>query len=181
MGGPFATEDLVRRAQRGDTRAFEMLVERHLGQVRRLARAFARDGLEADDIAQEALIKVYRSIGRYRFEASFSTWLFTVIRSSFLDARKTRQRRERAVADVGAPLAPASPDEALQRQQERQTLWDAIAQVPPELRTTMVLFDVEGMSYEEVAAIERVPLGTVKSRLHRGREHLRRLLRGTSS
>lgn len=183
VADPLATEDLARRAQNGDVGAFDELVARHLGQIRRLARAFARDDLEADDLAQEALIKVYRSLGRYRFEAAFATWLFTVIRSCFLDARKSRQRHERGLADVRATAsvarqAAAQPDQALQREQERQVVWAAIAQVPADLRTALVLCDVEGMAYDEVAAIERVPLGTVKSRLHRARGHLRHLLSG---
>src|SRR6185436_2986512 len=96
-------EALVRAAQAGHTRAFERLVAAHIPQVRRFARAFAHTDPEADDLAQEALVKVYRSIGGFRFQSSFTTWLFAVVRNTFLDVRKSRAQAERAVEE---PLAP---------------------------------------------------------------------------
>jgi RNA polymerase sigma-70 factor, ECF subfamily len=177
-------EQDVHRAQSGDVRAFERLIAAHVEKIRRFARAFARSDADADDLAQEALIKVYRSIRSYRLEAAFSTWLYAVVRNAFLDAQKSRAGRERASErplaagdpDGRAEDAPLAPDELLSQAQERQRLWDAIACISEEFRTALVLFDVEGLSYEEIAAIERIPLGTVKSRLKRGRDQLRRLL-----
>lgn len=179
MADATGIDELVRRAQTGDVRAFEQLVDRHLAQVRRFARAFVRNEHDADDLAQEALVKVYRSIRQFRFQASFSTWLFTVTRNCFLDAAKTARGRART-AEAGAAETDGPevepPDQALERAQERRAVWAAIARVPADFRTALVLCDVEGLSYEEVAAIERVPIGTVRSRLSRAREHLRRLL-----
>jgi RNA polymerase sigma-70 factor (ECF subfamily) len=179
-------ERLVRRAQAGDVSAFEALVSSHLGQVRRFARAFARNEDEAADLAQEALLKVYRAIRSYRFKSSFSTWLYAIVRNVFLDAARGRAAKERALEQPldrrhldGGPNGDPSalrPDERFLREEERRRIWTALARVPVEFRTTVVLFDVEGLSYDEVAAVERVPLGTVKSRLSRGREHLRRAL-----
>jgi RNA polymerase sigma-70 factor, ECF subfamily len=173
----------VRRAQQGDVRAFERLIGAHVAKVRRFARAFARTDADADDLAQEALIKVYRSIGNYRLEAAFSTWLFAVVRNAFLDVRKSRAGRDRALEQpLDAAPAPSDadevpgPDELMARAQDRQRLWAAIGGISAEFRTAVVLFDVEGLSYEEIAAIEKVPLGTVKSRLKRGRDQLRRAL-----
>ncbi len=164
-------------------RAFERLIATHVAKVRRFARAFAPSDADADDLAQEALIKVYRSIGSYRLEAAFSTWLYAVVRNAFLDVRKSRAGRDRAREEALEPGAAAPdegqaapPDELMSRAQERQRLWTAIAGISAEFRTAVVLFDVEGLSYEEIAAIEKVPLGTVKSRLKRGRDQLRRAL-----
>ena len=172
---------LIAKAQDGDVRAFETLLEGHLGQVRRFARAFASTESDADDLAQEALIKVYKSLRLFRYQSAFTTWLYAIVRNAVLDAGKSRAGRERAVEE---PLQPAhtshetaaGPDQALEQARERERLWKALRQVPPEFRSALVLFDIEGCSYDEVAAIEGVAVGTVKSRLSRGRQHLRRLL-----
>ena len=173
---------LIARAQDGDVRAFERLVAAHLPQVRRFARAFARTEADADDLAQEALVKVYKSLRSFRFQASFKTWLYSVVRHVFIDNTRGRsgqaRAREEALPEEHAQLpSPAdTPHESLARTQERERLWRALRELPPDFRTCVVLFDVEGYAYEEVAAIEGVPVGTVKSRLSRGRTLLRALL-----
>jgi RNA polymerase sigma-70 factor (ECF subfamily) len=183
-----AVEELVRRAQQGDVAAFERLITDHLPLVRRFARAFARSHAAAADLAQDALLKVYRSIGSYRFQSSFSTWLYAIVRNVYLDETRSRAARDRAAerpldlravdaeptADADAPRA----DHRLEREEVRRRVWDALGAVPPEFRATLVLYELEGLTYEEIAAIERAPLGTVKSRLARGREHLRQTLGG---
>jgi RNA polymerase sigma-70 factor, ECF subfamily len=185
-------EDLVRRAQQGEVRAFERLIAAHLPQVRRFARAFARRHEAADDLAQDALVKVYRSLGGYRFQSAFSTWLYAIVRNVYLDGARSRAGKDRAAeqpllddahaADGGfggeADADTRRPDTLIEREEERRAVWTALSAVPPEFRATLVLYDIEGFSYEEIAAIEKAPLGTVKSRLSRGREHLRRLLLG---
>jgi RNA polymerase sigma-70 factor (ECF subfamily) len=181
-------EGLVRRAQEGDVAAFERLIAAHVALVRRFARAFAHTPELAADLAQDALVKVYRSIGGYRFQSSFSTWLYAIVRNVYLDDARSRAGKERAAE---RPLGPngvdADPtvdpdalraDHRLEREETRRLVWAAIGEVPPEFRTTLVLYDIEGLTYEEIAAIEGAPLGTVKSRLSRGREHLRRVLSG---
>jgi RNA polymerase sigma-70 factor (ECF subfamily) len=184
-------EDLVRRAQQGDVAAFERLIGEHLPLVRRFARAFARGQEAAADLAQEALLKVYRSIGGYRFQSSFSTWLYAIVRNVYLDDTRSRAGRDRAAerplepggldadptADADAPRA----DRRLEREEVRRHVWEALGTIPPEFRATLVLYDIEGLTYEEIAVIEGAPLGTVKSRLSRGREHLRRVLGGQAA
>ena len=184
-------EDLVRRAQQGDVSAFERLIAEHLPIVRRFARAFARSHDAAADLAQDALLKVYRSICGYRFQSSFSTWLYAIVRNVYLDDARSRAGRDRAAerpleaggvdgdptADPDAPRA----DRRLEREELRRLVWDALGNIPSEFRSTLVLYDIEGLTYEEIAAIEHAPLGTVKSRLSRGREHLRRALCGDTS
>lgn len=162
-------------------RAFETLLEGRLAQVRRFARAFAASEADADDLAQEALVRVYRSLRLFRYQSAFSTWLYVVVRSAFLDgskgrAGKTRALEEPLLGEHGEREGGARPDDLLQGEQERRRLWDALRRVPVEFRTALVLFDIEGCTYDEVAIVENVPVGTVKSRLHRGRAHLRRLL-----
>ena len=175
-------EALIGRAQAGEARAFEELVAGHLGLVRRFARAFAGNDADADDLAQDALLKAYRSLGGYRFQSAFSTWLYAIVRNQFLDCTKSRAGKERAVEEqideghLESATGDSPIDDQLVREEERRRVWRALGQVPTEYRTTLVLFDLEGLTYDEVAAIERIPMGTVKSRLSRGRERLRQLL-----
>jgi RNA polymerase sigma-70 factor (ECF subfamily) len=175
---------LIAEAQDGSVRAFELLVSAHLPQVRRFARAFARSDADADDLAQEALVKVYKSLRSFRFQAAFKTWLYALVRNVFLDAARSRMGRERSQEEplpeghAQAPSSAEPADEGLARAEERQRIWVALRELPAEFRTAVVLFDVEGHRYDEVAAIEGVPIGTVKSRLSRGRALLRTLLVG---
>ena len=179
---PLDDEALVARAQAGDARAFEELVASHLGEVRRFARAFVASEADADDLAQEALVKVYRSLRSFRRQAAFTTWLYAVVRNALVDFTRSRagQARAREVAlgpEHGeGPSAEAAADEQLAAAEERRRLWRALRQVQLEFRTALVLFDVEGHTYDEIAAIEGVAVGTVKSRLSRGRAQLRRHL-----
>jgi RNA polymerase sigma-70 factor, ECF subfamily len=174
-------DQLVARAQGGDVRAFETLLEEQLPRIRRYARAFVASEPDADDLAQEALLRVYRNLRAFRWQAAFTTWLFAVVRSAFLDASKGRAGTRRSLEEPlreahGEREGGSRPDEALDAAEDRRLVWAALRQVPAEFRSALVLFDIEGCSYDEVAAIEGVAVGTVKSRLHRGREHLRRLL-----
>jgi RNA polymerase sigma-70 factor (ECF subfamily) len=175
---------LISEAQDGNVRAFELLLASHLPRVRRFARAFASSEADADDLAQEALVKVYKSLRSYRFQAAFDTWLYAVVRHVFLDAARSRAGRERSKEEplsmdhARAPSGAEAADEGLARAEERQKMWRALRELPAEFRTAVVLFDMEGNTYEEVAAVEGVPIGTVKSRLSRGRALLRNILAG---
>jgi len=172
---------LVAAAQDGDLGAFETLLAEHLPAVRRFARAFARSEADADDLAQEALLRVYRNLRLFRYQSAFSTWLYAVVRNAFLDAGKGREGRRRALEE---PLrrehddhaGGVRPDDAALGEEERRRVWEALRRIPLEFRTAVVLFDIEGHTYDEVAAVEGVAIGTVKSRLHRGRAALRALL-----
>lgn len=177
---PADIEGLVARAQEGDVRAFEELIRAHLGVVRRYARAHAPREADADDLAQDALLKAYRSLGQFRYQCAFSTWLYTIVRSVFLDAAKSRAGRERAheasARRESEPETAPAADALLAREQDRERVWRALRRLPVEFRGALVLFDVEGKTYDEVAAIEGIAVGTVKSRLSRGRTQLRRIL-----
>lgn len=169
---------LVARAVDGDVVAFEKLVATYQTKVYSFAFAFTSNDDEARDLAQEALLKVYRSIGSFRFQSSFSTWLFSIVRNTFLDVYKSRAARERALEtplDAEAHHLAEAPfaEERLLRQDERRAVWRALRRVPLAYRTVVVMFDVQGFSYDEIAKILGAPVGTVKSRLKRGRDALR--------
>ncbi len=174
-------EALVVRAQGGDVRAFEALVEAQLPRVRRFARAFAGAEADADDLAQDALVRVYRSLRSFRWQSAFSTWLYSVVRSAFLDAVKgraatRRQLEEPLREDHAQQPGGVRPDEAHAVSEEQRRVWSALRQIPEEFRSAVVLFDIEGCTYDEIAASEGVAVGTVKSRLHRGRAALKAVL-----
>lgn len=179
----FSTDEksLIQQAQSGNVRAFETLVSTHQSAIRRFARAWVRSAEEADELAQEALVKVYRNLKAFRFQSSFQTWLFVVVRHTFFDLSRSRQASEKALEDpisgnqLELPSEDVGADGQLEIQQEKQRLWHTLRQLPPEFKTALVLYDIEGYSYEEVAEIEGVPVGTVKSRLARGRKLLAEL------
>lgn len=175
---------LVAQAQGGDVAAFERLIGLHQGKIFGFARAFTGDPEEASDLAQEALIKVYRSIGSFRFQSSFSTWLFRVVKNVFLDHAKSRRSKESLVeqrlddtheGELGQAEECGAEAQML-KQEEHQELWTALQRVPEAYRTVLVMADMQGFCYEEIAAVVDAPLGTVKSRLKRGRDALREQL-----
>jgi len=134
---------------------------------------------DADDIAQEALIKAFRAFPNFDGRASLSTWLYTVARSASIDWYRSRlgqaSQRENPLPSVH-PAPQPGQDEACSQQQDRQRLWQAIQRLDERQRIPLVLFEVEGLSYDEIAAIEGVPIGTIRSRLSRARQELRELL-----
>jgi RNA polymerase sigma-70 factor (ECF subfamily) len=169
---------LIARSAEGDVRAFERLVAAYQPKVLSFALAFAGSRDQASDLAQEALIKVYRSIGSFRFQSSFTTWLFSIVRNVFLDHHKSRSARQRAMetpleAEAYHLFEAAHAEERLLRLDERRALWRALRRVPTAYRAVVVMFDVQGLSYDEIAGSLAVPVGTVKSRLKRGRDALR--------
>lgn len=174
--------DLIERARAGDSAAFERLIAAELPRVRRFARAACPRAHEADDLAQDALLKAFLALKSYRGDARFSTWLFRIVRNCMIDhVRSADYRRRLRQVDIESDTELAlpeeeAPDAVFSRGQLRDQLWAALQSLPVEYRTAVVLFDVEGLSQEEVAEIEQVPTGTVKSRLSRGRRQLRAAL-----
>lgn len=144
--------------------------------MRRFAFSFAGNWPDADDLAQEVLVKAYRSIGGFEGRANVSTWLFTLCRSVFIDSRRGRLGKARlreTEIDPGREADPGDDQERLVVQKgEVERLWRAIRALDPEFRIPVVLCDIEGMAYEQVATIEGIPIGTVRSRLSRARVKL---------
>src|SRR3954463_479998 len=122
---------LIEKAQDGDVHAFETLLGEHLPRVRRFARGFAASESDAEDLAQEALLKVYKSLRLFRYQSAFSTWLYAVVRNVFLDAAKSRAGKERSVEESLSPAhtrdlaGGLAPDERLDREEERERVWRA--------------------------------------------------------
>ncbi|MCD6500184.1 MAG: sigma-70 family RNA polymerase sigma factor [Deltaproteobacteria bacterium] len=169
---------LVARAQRGSAEAFEALASTHYRAVYGLALAISAHPAEASDVAQEALLKAFRKIRSYRNEAPFKTWLMQIARNTLVDrARKEAQhgRKLRALGreETVSKRAP-SPEDLLAKKELAEGVWAALWQVEAGYREAVLLFDLYGYSYQEVAQICGVPIGTVKSRLWRGRDALRR-------
>ena len=157
--------DTVRRAQQGDDDAFEELVRLYLADVYRLARHIVRDAEAAEDVTQETFLNAYRALPRYRWRAKFSTWLFRIARNCAIDALRKAASEQRFL-QVHHPERPA-PDPSL-----RAALREALGALPSELREAFVVVEVFGFPYPEAAAILGIPIGTLKSRMHRTRRLL---------
>jgi RNA polymerase sigma-70 factor (ECF subfamily) len=165
---------LVRRARRGDADAFARLVERHEPRQFTLAARVLGSKSEAEDAVQEALIRVWKALPRFREGSRFSTWLYRITLNCALDIRAGRR------ADPSELVAErADPRDAFAASELSGALQQALAEVEEPYRVAVVLHDVLGCSYAEIGEITGVPEGTVKSRLFRGRRDLGRLL-GTS-
>ncbi|MEY4546487.1 MAG: hypothetical protein RL685_2682 [Pseudomonadota bacterium] len=174
---------LLERAQAGDADAFEELMRPHVASVRRFAYAFTRDWTDADDLAQDALLKALGALGSFEARSSLRTWLYTLTRNVCHDhyrSRLARHREQEQPLDEGTDDEPADSlapaDELLVCKADVEHLWLMLKKLPPELRVPLVLYEVEGLAYEEIAKIEAVPLGTIRSRLSRARQQLRVLL-----
>ena len=172
---------LLEMAQAGDNRAFEQLIRPHVASVRRFAFAFTRNWDDADDLAQDALIKAFRALPSFESKSSLSTWLYTVTRNTCHDYYRGRLAKTRELEDAFDEAAARDEtdrdqEELLLEKATAEQLWTAIRQLPPEFKVVVVLCDVEGLSYAEVAEVEQVPIGTVRSRLSRARSKLKQLL-----
>ena len=180
------------RAQTGDHEAFRILVERYQGRAYGLALRILRDEEQARDAVQDAFIKVYGSLRRFEGRSSFYTWLYRLVFNQCLDLkRKDKSARhveweeervgggqavEPAVAGVLAGGGPPSPAVALERAELREAMAEAIAELPDDARETLLLREVEGLRYAEIAQTLGIPKGTVMSRLHYARKRLQETL-----
>lgn len=179
--------DLVRRVQEGDRTAFDRLVLRYQHKVLKLVMRYVRNHAEAEDVAQEAFLKAYRALASFRGDSAFYTWLYRIAINTAKNALVAAKRRpmdydldlqdpdqyERA----GRLKDDATPENLLLTEEIRQTVDDAIAALPDDLRRAIVLREFDGLSYEEIAASMDCPVGTVRSRIFRAREAIDRRLR----
>ena len=178
--------ELVRRAQRGERGAFDLLVLRYQHKVIKLVARLLRDPTEAEDVAQEAFVKAYRALGSFRGDSAFYTWLYRIAVNTARNAMASRQRRpldyeaelsEGEQSTVESRLRHTDTPEATVLSEEiRETVNRAVAALPEDLRTAIILREVEGLSYEEIAAAMDCPVGTVRSRIFRAREAIDRSL-----
>jgi RNA polymerase sigma-70 factor, ECF subfamily len=176
---------LIERCRSGDVAAFEPLVEKYRDRVWRLAFNVVRDREDAWDVTQEAFIRAWQALPSFRGQSAFYTWLFRIVVNVASDRARQRAARgrafgtervpeeewERTMVDQGAP-----PDVEAKRAEDRERITRALAALPEHHRTIIMLSDLEGLSYREIAEVLDIPMGTVMSRLHNARKRLRDVL-----
>lgn len=174
--------ELVARARAGDLAAFDQLVVRHRSTVFAVAARIV--GLDdADDVAQDAFLRAFHRLDQYRSESSFRTWLLRITHNAALSELERRRPRLALTSPEGGrgpderDIAVRTPAEQLERSEQRDRLAEKIGQLRPEHRAVLVLRDLEGLSYQEIADVTETPVGSVKGRLNRARSELIDLLR----
>jgi RNA polymerase sigma-70 factor (ECF subfamily) len=175
-----ADQVLVRRVQRGDKAAFDVLVRKYQHKIVKLVTRYVHDGAEALDVSQEAFIKAYRAIHGFRGDSAFYTWLYRIAINTAKNHLVAEGRRplthgmdlqDPEQYDLQARLKDVdTPERLLLTDEIQRTVEAAIAALPEDLRTAIVLRELEGMSYEQIAETMGCPVGTVRSRIFRARE-----------
>ncbi|MFT3905744.1 MAG: RNA polymerase sigma factor RpoE [Steroidobacteraceae bacterium] len=179
---------LVHRVQQGDRSAFDLLVLKYQHKVVKLVMRYLRNPAEAEDVAQEAFIKAYRALPQFRGDSAFYTWLYRIAINTAKNALVARdrspisleremERGEESQDMIGKLRDPETPEGLALTEEIRTTVNSAIEALPEDLRTAIVLRELEGMSYEEIAQSMECPVGTVRSRIFRAREAIDRRLR----
>jgi RNA polymerase sigma-70 factor (ECF subfamily) len=179
---------LVQRVLRGERNAYDLLVLKYQHKVVKLVLRYLRDPAEAEDVAQEAFIKAYRALPQFRGDSAFYTWLYRIAINTAKNALAARDRSpvsyeldlqggDDSPDLVGRLKDPETPEGLALTEEIRNTVNSAIEALPEDLRTAIVLRELEGLSYEEIAATMDCPVGTVRSRIFRAREAIDRRLR----
>ncbi len=180
---PDALESLIQRCLSGDQAAWDAIVRQHRRKVFNVAYKFVGRHDEAEDLTQEIFLKIFKALDTFDRRANFQTWLISVSRNLCIDHyRSVRKERETIDRDIDAnTLTPASreasPMAALEQRDRVTLLRQALASLPETLRTAVVLRDLQELSYQEIATELKLPEGTVKSRINRGRNELARQIR----
>ena len=186
MGEDGVDRTLVERVQRGDKRAFDLLVLKYQHKLVKLVSRYVRDPSEVMDVVQEAFIKAYRALPSFRGESAFYTWIYRIAINTAKNYLVAQGRRppdgDIDSSDVDQIEGEtelkdnATPERLLLRDEIEETVMDAIAQLPEDLRVAITLREVEGLSYEEIAEAMDCPVGTVRSRIFRAREAINKRL-----
>jgi|TARA_R110000772_G_scaffold141114_4_gene250476 RNA polymerase sigma-70 factor (ECF subfamily) len=180
-------QQLVARVQKGDLRAFDVLVLKYQHKIFSLISRYVHDADEVQDVAQEAFIKAYRALPRFRGDSAFYTWLYRIAINTAKNHLVARSRRppgsdveidDAEYFEGGAALREIeTPESALFGEELKQVVDRAIAELPDDLRTAVTLREFDGLSYEDIAEIMDCPVGTVRSRIFRAREAIDRQVR----
>ncbi|ANF57973.1 RNA polymerase sigma factor RpoE [Halotalea alkalilenta] len=173
-------QQLVERAQAGDSRAFDLLVKKYQHKIIGLIGRYVHDQAEVYDVAQEAFIKAYRALDKFRNESAFYTWMYRIAINTAKNHLVARGRRppgsdldisDAEVLDVSGRLADIeTPEAAIARDQLEAAVFEAIENLPEDLRTAITLRELDGLAYEDIANVMQCPVGTVRSRIFRARE-----------
>jgi RNA polymerase sigma-70 factor (ECF subfamily) len=187
MGAANVDQELVKRVQAGDKSAFDVLVRKYQHKIVKLISRYVHDPNEALDVAQEAFLKAYRGLAKFRGDSAFYTWLYRIAINTAKNHLVAQSRRS-AEHEVDAQDAEQyesggalregdTPERLLLTDEIERTVFRAIEQLPDDLRTAITLRELEGMSYEEIAQAMGCPIGTVRSRIFRAREAIDKSLR----
>ncbi len=178
---------LVERVQAGDRLAFDLLVRKYQHRIVALIQRFVPDWHEAQDVAQEAFIKAFRALPNFRGDSAFYTWLYKIsvnTAKNFLVSQSRRPPMNDVMMDDAEHLETAgrmhdraTPENEFLREEVERTVLAAVAELPEEIRTALTLREIDGLSYEEIAQIMNCPIGTVRSRIFRGRDAVDRRIR----
>lgn len=182
---------LVERVQKGDKRAFDLLVKKYQHKIIALVGRYIQDQHEMQDVAQEAFIKAYRALGNFRAESAFYTWMYRIAINTAKNHLVSRGRRppgtdvdidEAEIYSVTPQMKDSDTPEAnLMRDELEERIFTAIRQLPDDLKTAISLREFDGMSYEEIAEVMQCPVGTVRSRIFRAREAIDKAIEGLVS
>ncbi|MGL6072416.1 RNA polymerase sigma factor RpoE [Craterilacuibacter sp.] len=181
-------QQLVERVQRGEKRAFDLLVSKYQRRLGRLLSRFIKDSADIEDVTQEAFIKAYRALPSFRGESAFYTWLYRIginTAKNFLSANGRRpvfkagaEDEDGEVYDLSAQVPDYhTPETEMMNRQIVETVNQAVSVLPEDLRTAITLREMDGLSYEEIAQVMNCPIGTVRSRIFRAREAIATQLR----
>jgi RNA polymerase sigma-70 factor (ECF subfamily) len=165
-------DELVAAAQSGDRAALDALLRRHLDLIHAVCSRLARNPADAADATQEALIAIVRGLPRFDRRAAPRTWMYRVATNACLDELRRRGRRPRLGLDDAMAERPDPAPPVDRSVTDRLTLDDALSRLPDEFRVAVVLRDVQGMDYAQIAEVLQIPIGTVRSRIARGRKAL---------
>ena len=172
-------QQLVQRAQRGDLRAFDLLVLKYQGRIAALVSRYVSDASEVEDVTQEAFIKAYRALGKFRGDSAFYTWLYRIAANAAKNHLAAKGRRPGADATIedaegydegGLLLESASPEALAMGGELAEVVESALNALPDELKAALMLREFDGLSYDDIADVLGCPVGTVRSRIFRARE-----------
>ena len=173
---------LIKRAERGDAAAFEELMHQHEGRMYAVALRMCGNREDAQDCSQEAMLRIYRALSNFKGQSSFATWVYRITMNTCLDELRRGKRRKASSLDerIEAGWSPVedmdTPEHHAMRSEQRRALDRAIQELPEDMRSAVVLRDIQGCSYDEIADILNTNVGTIKSRISRARARLREIL-----
>ncbi len=175
-------EALVKRVQQGDVNAYNILVIKYQHKVAQIISKFVGNSADVNDVAQEAFIKAYKAINNFRGESSFYTWLYRIVvnaAKTYLESNSKRKNHIdvdseefQSIDSQGVLTSKETPDKIIESQELQQVILSAMKELPEELRQAIMLREVEGMSYEDMADLLQIPIGTVRSRIFRARQFI---------